>query len=237
MVQRDTALLADIQGSRLIEFLKRTGQGDCLPTEGRKMGPLIRRIMYLGLLITCSFTSAQSVPAGEGGRQALSLWLGAEASTFNADWGCASLKAYSCWDQLQGLATFSDVMYGRVGMEGEGRWLIWLQYGGVKQTNYLVGPRFQALGGERYAVDLKFLAGGATLHTQSQWSGWGAIAPGITGEFKVSPRFIVRADYEYQIWPGIAGSHGQHGLTPNGFSVGVSYRVKHKPGLQGVIQQ
>ena len=49
----------------------------------------------------------------------------------------------------------------------------------------------------------------------------------ISGTFgyRLSPRFLVRADYEYQMWPGYVGVKGQHGLTPNGFTVGVSYRL------------
>jgi hypothetical protein len=45
-------------------------------------------------------------------------------------------------------------------------------------------------------------------------------APGAVFEVKVKKRLMARADYEYQIWPSFLGGGG---LTPNGFSFGLSY--------------
>ena len=191
---------------------------------------MIRKIVVFGLFLTCSFTFAQSTPAAEG--RHLSLWAGVEGSTFNPDWGCTSENPFTCWDhQLQGIAVFSDLNHiiGKVGVEGEARWLIWRGPGqGIKQSNYLGGPRYQVLGGRKYAVDVKFLAGGATFHLNNMWGGWSAFVPGITGAYRLTPKLLLRADYEYQMWPGFVGGPGHaHGLTPNGFSVGVSYRILH----------
>src|SRR5271165_2987599 len=193
-------------------------------TEGhQEVWQLIRKFVLFGLLFTCSFTFAQSTQAAEGG--ALSLWAGAEASTFNPDWGCKSSSPFSCWDrQLQGIAAFADLnrLLGPVGMEAEGRWLVWRGPSGINETNYLFGPRVQVLRRRKAAVDLKVLAGVSIFHQPKSWGGWAAFAPGVTFGYRVSSRWIVRGDYEFQFWPGFVGSSGHaHGLTPNGFSVGV----------------
>jgi hypothetical protein len=148
---------------------------------------------------------------------------------FNPDWGCSSSSPFSCFDhQLLGVAAFADVnrIIWKVGMEGEARWLLW-RGTGVTQSNYLAGPRYPLYSGTRISANLKFLAGGATIRYphQSNWDGWAAFVPGATFGYRLSPRFLVRADYEYQMWPGYVGVKGAHGLTPNGFSVGASYRL------------
>jgi hypothetical protein len=188
---------------------------------------LIRKILVAGLLISGSLSFAQSVPAAEGG--ALSLWAGAEVSSFNPDWGCKSSSAVSCWNHhLQGIAVFADAnrIFGPVGMEAEARWLPW--HGpGITESNYLIGPRYQVFARSRLSVNVKFLAGGATFKRalEKDWEGWSAFVPGATVGYRISRRLIIRGDYEYQRWPGFVGPLGAHGLTPNGFSAGVSYRV------------
>lgn len=174
---------------------------------------------------------AQSVPAAEGGRR--SIWAGAEVSAFNPDWGCTSGNApLTCWDyQLYGVGAFSDVnrLLGPIGFEGEAHWMPWHGRSGMSQSSYLVGPRFQVLAGHRASLNVKALAGGGVFHPArgGPWQGWAAYAPGATLGYRMSPRLLVRVDYEYQIWPGFVGVNGANGLTPNGFSVGASYRLFH----------
>jgi hypothetical protein len=110
-------------------------------------------------------------------------------------------------------------------MEGEGRWLAW-HGDNPKESSYVAGPRFQVFGGRRMSANVKFLAGFAFIHYSSGSTDfWSAYVPGGTFGYRLSPRFLIRADYEYQMWPGFVGTKGQHGLTPNGFSVGASYRL------------
>jgi hypothetical protein len=146
-------------------------------------------------------------------------------STFNPDWGCKSVNPFTCWDhQLLGVAAFTDVnhLFGRIGVEGEARWLNWRgPGGGIKESNYLVGPRVQVFAGRRISANVKFLAGAGIFHQSTNWGGWAAYAPGGTFGYRMSRRFLIRGDYEYQMWPGFV----THGLTPNGFSAGVSYRL------------
>ena len=54
-----------------------------------------------------------------------------------------------------------------------------------------------------------------------------ALAPGAGANYRMSRKWLLRIDYEYQIWlnsPGYANEPNR-GLTPNGFGVGVAYRV------------
>ena len=61
-------------------------------------------------------------------------------------------------------------------------------------------------------------------------------APGGTLDYRLTHRLIIRGDYEYQLWPSFAGPPSYNsttgtlnpntsGLTPNGFSVGIMYRI------------
>lgn len=187
---------------------------------------MIRKILLVSILLSGAISYAQSAPAAEGG--AYSLWVGAEASFFNPDWGCPTNALFSCSHELRGVAVFADLnhLFGRVGLEGEGRWLPWNGNAGVREANYLVGPRVQIYSGRRFSANGKVLAGAGIFQPRGlsqQW--WSAFVPGLTLGYKVSHRLTVRADYEYQRWPGFVGNLGPHGLTPNGLSLGVSYRV------------
>jgi hypothetical protein len=192
-------------------------------SKRRRIRQLLKKSLFALLLLFSPTVFAQSAPAAEGSGR--TYWVGAEGSTFNPDWGCTSSSPFTCWDhQLFGIAAFTDVnhLIGKIGVEGEGRWLNWRGPGnGIKQSNYLAGPRYQIYSWRRFSTNVKFLAGGATFHRKNTWEGWAAFAPGMTFGYRVSSRFLVRVDYEYQMWPGFLN----RGLTPNGFSVGASYRI------------
>jgi hypothetical protein len=61
-----------------------------------------------------------------------------------------------------------------------------------------------------------------------------AYAPGGTVEYRLTHQLSLRGDYEFQFWPSFVGpptfnSSGvlvehNHGLTPNGLSVGATWR-------------
>ena len=188
---------------------------------------MIRRVLVAGLLIAASISFAQSAPSAEGGFS--SVWAGAELSSFNPDWGCQSSSPLSCGNyQIEGVAVFADAnrLLGPIGMEGEARWLLW--HGpNITESNYLIGPRYQVFAGSRFSANIKFLAGAGIFDQKgsSSWEGWSAFVPGVTLGYRISPKLILRGDYEYQRWPGFVGALGPHGLTPNGFSLGVSYHI------------
>jgi opacity protein-like surface antigen len=181
--------------------------------------------------------SAQSLPSAEG--PSVSIWVGAEISTFNPDYGCSDNSPFMCGgQQLIGIAPYVDanhLFFSRLGAEVESRFLHWRGPGsGLTESSYLVGPRFGLLSLKRSVfLSGKVLVGSANLHLPSGAAGSGsyfAYAPGAVAEFRITRRLTARADYEYQIWPSFKGvatatTTGTGGLTPNGFSLGVSYAI------------
>jgi hypothetical protein len=187
----------------------------------------------LSLLSSCLLFSttlfAQSLPSAERG--AVSVWAGAEISTFNPDYGCKDSSPFTCWDQqLLGIAPFVDanhLIFQRLGVEGEARFLPWKGPGsGLTQSNYLAGPRVGLLRfRSKFFFTGKFLMGLGHIDTPHQGAGNGnyfVYAPGADFEVRVKKRLTARVDYEYQLWPSFLGGGG---LTPNGFSFGVSYAL------------
>jgi hypothetical protein len=161
------------------------------------------------------------------------LLVGAEISTFNPDWGCVNGSAFTCWNaHLVGVAALADVnhLWRGLGVEGEARWMHWGGPGdGLVESNYLVGPRYQLYRKMNFAFYGKGLVGKSRI-TRSFNEGQGSyftLAPGGTVEYGIAWRMVIRAEYEYQFWPQFQGLPGQpaHGLTPNGFSFGVGYRL------------
>jgi opacity protein-like surface antigen len=58
------------------------------------------------------------------------------------------------------------------------------------------------------------------------------IALGGGLDYRLTRRIYLRAEYEYQIWPGFVGlpnpqlsPNHANSLTPNGFALGASYRI------------
>jgi len=195
-----------------------------------------RVLAVLGMLMTfpClvlaqSHESADAVGAG--------LDVGAQFSVFNPDYYCPSSSPFDCGGPghlMKGIGAFADYrVLGRLGIEGEGRWLLW-DGGGQTEGNYLVGPRFRVLRIRKFALFPKFLVGAGTI-TTAHYPAPGSVkgsffvyAPGATVGYKVSRKVTLRADYELQRWPGFGvtlnGVH--HGaITPTGFSFGASYKV------------
>jgi hypothetical protein len=186
----------------------------------------------LSLLSSCLLFSAtlfaQSLPSAE--RSGLSVWAGAEISTFNPDYGCSDSSPFTCWDnQLLGIAPFVDanhLIFQRLGVEGEARFLPWRGPGGLTQSNYLGGPRVGLLQVKRrFFFTGKFLMGLGHIDAPNHGAGSGnyfVYAPGAVMDFRLKKRLIARVDYEYQLWPSFLGGGG---LTPNGFSFGLSYAL------------
>ncbi len=189
-------------------------------------------LKILSLLASCLVLSAtlfaQSLPSAERG--GASVWAGAEVSTFNPDYGCVDASPFKCWDNhLWGIAPFVDVnhlIFQRLGVEGEARFLPWNGPSGLTQSNYLAGPRVGLVHFRtRLFVSGKFLMGLGHLDVAGHGGGAGnyfAYAPGATFDVKVKKRLTARVDYEYQIWPSFFGGGG---LTPNGLSFGLSYAL------------
>jgi Outer membrane protein beta-barrel domain len=195
----------------------------------------------LALLVLPAALLAQSPSAASGGEASLSA--GAEVTSFNPDWGCSSASPFQCWKrQLVGPTAFFDFnVHPKWGVEGEGRWLEWNGQSGMTIANYLIGGRYRIVQFGRLSGYAKLLLGGGWIQTPnypqagSLKGSFFAYVPGATVEYPLWHNVAIRGDYEYQIWPSFFGPPGlgstgttvQHnnGLTPNGFSVGVSYRI------------
>jgi hypothetical protein len=184
--------------------------------------------------------AAQVAPAGQSGTGAgVTWWVGGAFSTFNPDYGCADSSPFSCGDrQLMGVATYLDsspFLWGRVGLEGEVQLLLFHGPITLVENSYMGGPRFRIFRYRNLTFSAKVLAGEGHLDVPAPGLGGGnyfAYAPGGAFDSRVAPHIAVHVGYEYQIWPGYGpfkgGSGGRGGLTPNGFSFGVSYAF-HSP--------
>ena len=188
------------------------------------------------LMAAAATLHAQTSPSAERG--AVSLWVGGEFSTFNPDWGCGSSSPFSrgC-KQLMGIGTvgdFNHLFFSRLGAEAEGKFLHWGGHvAGLSEDSYLFGPRFVLYRTKRlFVLNGKFLLGGghANIPSGPGTGTYFVYALGTVADFRMSKRWSARVDYEYQAWPGFKGistatTTGTGGITPNGFSFGLSYAV------------
>ncbi len=196
---------------------------------------------FLALLLLPAALLAQSPAAAAGGEA--SLWAGAEATAFNPDWGCASSSPFTCYPNwAAGPTAFFDFNVRRKwGVEGEAHWLDWHSHGNMTQSSYLAGGRYRLVRYHRLTGWGKFLMGGGWIQTPyypqvgSLKGSFFAYALGGTLEYPLTRRVSLRGDYEYQVWPSFYGGpstnssgavvQNNNGLTPDGFSVGFTYRI------------
>jgi hypothetical protein len=204
---------------------------------------VLKSIGLFVLLFLPTALLAQSPKSAIGDDAA--LWAGGEASYFNPDFSCKSNWVFGCSHDVLGATALVDFnVKPKWGAEGEARWLRWNGVGDQVETDYLIGPRYKMYQRGRFSLWGKFVAGGGWITTPyypaagSLKGSYFVYAPGATVDYRLSHRFLVRADYEYQFWPSFAGppsysSSGalvlhNGGLTPNGVSVGVMYRFLNR---------
>ena len=139
-------------------------------------------------------------------------------------------------------AVFDLNLHNKWGLEGEARWLHWNGSVGERESNYLAGPHYRLIRYHRFTIWGKLLLGGGWITTPG-YPAAGTLkgsyfveAPGVTFDYRLTHRLAVRGDFEYQRWPAFQGpptynpvtgqlNPNNSGLTPNGLSVGVVYRV------------
>ncbi|AXC10469.1 hypothetical protein ACPOL_1119 [Acidisarcina polymorpha] len=160
----------------------------------------------------------QAAPAMRGGIPALSV--GGYYSNFHPDYSTP---------RLGGVGIYADwSLLGKLGVEGEARWLRFNQFLGSYEDNYLVGPRYARRYG-KFVPYVKFMLGAGELEFPNNQGhgGYFALAPGGGLDYRFNRHVTIRAiDYEYQFWPSAPGGGlPTHGLTPNGFSFGAAYRI------------
>ena len=181
--------------------------------------PVIKKYLLLAtLLVLPAIGRAQVVEAGRGGNQ--SLFVGGFGSYFSPDYG---------FNSLIGIGAFADYnLTPKVGGEAEVRFSRFNQDNFIHFDTYMLGPRYSFYHGHHAIGYAKVLVGIGefTFPYNAATGGYGAVAFGGGVDYRVYPRIYVRGDYEYQIWPGFVGAGPRpNGLTPNGVSVGVSYRI------------
>lgn len=200
-----------------------------------------KSIGLLALFLLPALAAAQSPASATGGEA--KLWAGGELSIYNPDYSCSSNAPFTCWnDILYGPTAFFDFNFTpKISAEGDARWLDWHGYQGQKMSSYTIGPRYRLWHHDPYALHAKVNLGGVWLQTPgypqagSLKGSYFAVAPGADFSYRASDHIIIRAEYDYEYLPSFAGpptfsSTGQvirhgGGLTPQGFSFGVAWRV------------
>jgi opacity protein-like surface antigen len=172
--------------------------------------------------LICGSAHAQVVPSAF--KTARSIWAGGEYSNVSASF------PYQSGQRLSGIGAFAEFnLNGRIGLEGDARFL---HFGGFEkstESSYLIGPKVYFLAFGKFQPYGKFLAGAGKIHYPYDIgdASYLALAPGGGASYRLSRHWAIRGEYEYQIWlnsPGYA-NEPKHELTPNGFHVGVAYRI------------
>lgn len=198
----------------------------------------MRKVLLCGLLFFTTWIMLNAQARESADEAGHSLQGGAEFSIYNPDFYCTSNSPFSCGDGyplIRGIGVFGDFnVHPRWGAEGEARWLHWDGVRGQVESTYMIGPRYRVYRWKRFDAWAKFLVGVGGITTK----GYPApdtlkgtmlvYAPGGSVTFELNRKFAVRGDYELQKWPAFAvlPPHN-HGLTPNGVSIGVTYTILH----------
>jgi len=186
------------------------------------------------LAVCCSFSVSllgQSLPTAEGPHTL--LWMGATFSSFNPDYGCTSASPFTCWgNHAMGISPYAvtrPILFNRIGIAGQARFLNWHGPNGLTENSYMAGPHFRLANYRACSFSVTALFGTAHLHVPPPQVGEGtyfAYAPGGAVDYRMARRVSLRLEYEYQIWPSFSGLNGRNGLTPNGLSVGFGYAIR-----------
>jgi opacity protein-like surface antigen len=182
----------------------------------------VAMLMMLSAALLSVRINAQAVPAAY--RTPHLLWAGAEYSNVQASF------PYQSSQRLTGVGVFADFkLSGRVGLEGDARFLHFGGFEGSTESSYLVGPKAYFFAKGRFQPYGKLLVGVGNIHYPFEIgdASYFALAPGAGSGYRLGSRWLLRAEYEYQMWldsPGYA-NEPKHELTPNGFHVGVAFRV------------
>jgi opacity protein-like surface antigen len=180
--------------------------------------------MLIGLSAVLLHVPAHAQVAPSAFRATQSLWVGAEYSNIRASF------PYQSGQRLSGVGVFADFKWnGRIGLSGDARFLHFGGFENSTESSYLAGPKVYFLSRGRFQPYGKFLLGEGRIHYPFQIgdASYLALAPGIGSGYRVSHHWLLRAEYEYQIWYGSPdyANEPKHQLTPDGFHLGIAYRV------------
>lgn len=179
--------------------------------------PVLRTVTAKALctiVLSCALPLfAQDIPAAKGPGSAITL--GATLSGFHSDYGQRTLDG--------GTLYLDANLYRRIGVEAEARTLSLHSDDGLRQSTYLVGPRFS---GTRRTLRpyTKLLAGRGTFQFPYGYAhgSYFVVAAGTGLDWHLNRSVTFRVvDFEYQRWPQF--TFGQ--LRPYGISTGLSLRL------------
>lgn len=184
---------------------------------------MLKKLLIISCLLVSGAAFAQVGPSVRGGNS--TLWVGGEFASFSSDYGTQT--------RIIGPGVNFDFnLTPKIGVVGEARWLHWNGTDSQTQSDYLAGGKYAFFRFHHFTFNAKFLVGGVWVKypvkaTGGSTGSYFAYAPGASVDYRLSRRLSVRGAYEYQILPSAPGFANQpsHGLTPNGFSVGVNYRL------------
>lgn len=169
-------------------------------------------------LATTTRCSCQAAPAVIGPWETIAV--GGTFSAYRLDYG----------DRLlMGAAGYIDASYtNHCGIEAEGQWLWLHQRDNVRESTYLIGPRFtlNGIGGTRkkFRPYVKFEVGAAHFHYPYRYAtgNYLVLGPGGGIDYRVNSRIRLRLiDVEYQSWPQF--TYGA--LSSIGVSTGLRFRL------------
>ena len=178
-------------------------------------------LLIVWVVVSPQRLAAQAAPAILGGDH--TLWAGVEYSNFTPDFGPPQ--------RLTGIGGYVDLNWNsRYAIEGEARFLRFNGFNSEYEDNYLAGPRISVFRHGKFRPYAKVLFGVGKINFPYEIGNgsYFAIAPGGGLDYRVTRRLVLRAEYEYQIWPAAPGIAGEpsNGLKPNGFSAGFAYRFR-----------
>jgi opacity protein-like surface antigen len=182
----------------------------------------ICRIAVLVAALLAGSAHGQVIPSAKGPGH--TLWVGGEYSNLRASFPYGSHQ--HLWG-IGGIANYSLVRF--LGIEAEGRYLGTNGFYSEKQQTFMVGPQCIAGRSEILQPFAQFLIGAGGIEYPQQ-AGNGvhlALASGAGVNLRFMERWMVRGEYEYQLWlgPSVIANQPTHYITPNGFHVSVAYRL------------
>jgi opacity protein-like surface antigen len=188
--------------------------------------PELRHIFWMVALAAGLYTrsaSAQVHWAGEDAARA--LWVGGGYSNIHAGF------PYQSGQRLWGIGAFADYhLNSKIEAEAEARFLRFNSFYGQSEDNYLIGPRYLVGSYGRFQPYGQFLVGFGKIQYPFNIGGgrYLALAPGGGLNYRISRKFALRGEYEYQLWPQSPNFTNEpaHEISPNGFHVGISYRLR-----------
>jgi opacity protein-like surface antigen len=190
-----------------------------------KRSPRLRPVGLMLALAAGLFTNsahAQVVESADGPGRA--LWVGGEYSNIHAGF------PYQSSQRLWGIGAFVDYhLNSYLDVEAESRFLRFNSLYGESEDNYLAGPRYLVERFGRFQPFAQCLIGiGKMQYPFNIGSGqYLAVAPGGGMNYRISRRWTLRGEYEYQLWPGSPNFTNEpaHEITTNGIHVGLAFRI------------